>query len=138
MCVCVCVPNRCVRQYRDSRESRHAFNGLKYCTSISVVVLSFFQDRSDLLRAMWWAVSIVSTVCALLWDLKMDWGHPGWSVHAQRTDPNAASARSAPPTSTALCVLQVCAAPPEQRQQRVRAAGGRGGRGPDPPEQFRA
>jgi len=77
---------QCARAYRDSwangYERRHLFNASKYVCSLAVVVLSFFSSKSDSLRIAWWAVSISSTIFALAWDFRMDWGHPGFVVGA--------------------------------------------------------
>ena len=70
---------QCARGYYDGRcqQRRHLANGLKYCCSISVVVLSSLADGTH--TRAWLALSIISTVYALLWDVFIDWGlGPAW------------------------------------------------------------
>lgn len=60
---------QCCRAFWDSGEKRHCFNGLKYCTSMSVVLLSFVSNKEGngaltySYRA-WQLMSLVSTMCA--------------------------------------------------------------------------
>ncbi|KAL1519049.1 hypothetical protein AB1Y20_003317 [Prymnesium parvum] len=75
---------QCCRGFRDTRERKHLYNALKYCTSITVVTLSLYANSSDSIKSAWYAASIISTVYALVWDLKMDWGLPVCSIgHVQ-------------------------------------------------------
>lgn len=67
---------QCLRAYTTDKEARHLLNALKYCTSISVVVLSFLSGRTPALKPCWYLMSVASTLFAYIWDLKMDWGHP--------------------------------------------------------------
>lgn len=60
---------QCARAFYDKRKVKDAANGLKYCSSISVVLLSFTTYSS-----VWLAVSICSTVYGCSWDIFMDWG----------------------------------------------------------------
>ena len=76
---------QCARAYWDTRERKHVLNGLKYCTSIAVVVLSLFVDKVSGVDRVWWAMSIVSTLYALGWDLVMDWGHPLCTIRGFQT-----------------------------------------------------
>ena len=67
---------QCLRAYATDRETRHLFNSLKYCTSISVVVLSTLAGHNHALKPYWAVLACASTLFAYVWDLKMDWGHP--------------------------------------------------------------
>jgi hypothetical protein len=68
---------QCLRGYAADREARHLWNALKYCTSITVVVLSFWSTvEAPALKALWFGTACASTLFAYVWDLRMDWGHP--------------------------------------------------------------
>lgn len=65
---------QCARSYCDSRAKKHIFNGLKYCSSIIVICLSFTTYSKT-----WLAMAIFSTCYSYTWDILMDWGlGPDW------------------------------------------------------------
>lgn len=55
---------QCCRAFKDSGESRHCANALKYCMSTAVVMLSFISGRDGSYYAAWQLVSLASTMCA--------------------------------------------------------------------------
>mmetsp|Transcript_24782 Transcript_24782/g.51851 ORF Transcript_24782/g.51851 Transcript_24782/m.51851 type:complete len:228 (+) Transcript_24782:169-852(+) len=66
---------QCCRQYRDTRLRKHAFNALKYCTSIAVVALSLVSSSEHNKWAYaWTCVSVLSSLYTFWWDIHMDWG----------------------------------------------------------------
>ena len=75
---------QCLRAYADTRASRHLANALKYCTSISVVVLSFLSSRGEAFATCWLVASAVSSAFAFGWDVVMDWGLRPWAFATSR------------------------------------------------------
>lgn len=74
---------QCIRRYRDTREAfPHLANALKYSTSFFVVIFSSlsFVTGSHLGNTnnpyfyLWIIASILSSIFAYIWDVKMDWG----------------------------------------------------------------
>lgn len=74
---------QCIRRYRDTREAfPHLANALKYSTSFFVVIFSSlsFVTGSNLANTnnpyfyLWIVASIISSIFAYTWDVKMDWG----------------------------------------------------------------
>lgn len=63
---------QCARQFAATPVRRHALNCVKYCCSISVVVLSLASSRSASFHNAWWVMSVVSTFYAGAWDLYFD------------------------------------------------------------------
>jgi hypothetical protein len=60
-----------LRSYHDSKSRKHLFNALKYCTSLSTVLLSFVHGKWT---ALWVVMSVVSTAYTFTWDVLLDWG----------------------------------------------------------------
>ena len=79
---------QCVRGYLQDHETRHVANGLKYCVSIAVVVLSFWGKDDPTLKTIWFALAVCSTLFAYAWDIKMDWGHPALCAAADDDAPD--------------------------------------------------
>lgn len=52
----------------------HMFNTIKYLLSLTSAVLAYFYKQNNDLLPIWLVISIISTLYAYLWDLKMDWG----------------------------------------------------------------
>jgi hypothetical protein len=52
----------------------HMFNTIKYTFSLASSVLSYLYKQQSSLLAAWLVVSVISTLYAYVWDLKMDWG----------------------------------------------------------------
>lgn len=50
------------------------FNTIKYCFSLGSAVLAYVYKQNSTLLPAWLAVSIISTLYAYAWDLRMDWG----------------------------------------------------------------
>lgn len=78
---------QCLRRYRDSREAfPHLVNAGKYSTTFFVILFStlnvFFAIKSDGEEEesynpffyAWIASSVISSLYAYTWDIKMDWG----------------------------------------------------------------
>lgn len=74
---------QCIRRYRDTREAfPHLANALKYSTSFFVVIFSSlsFVTGSHLGSTnnpyfyLWIIASLISSIFAYIWDVKMDWG----------------------------------------------------------------
>lgn len=74
---------QCVRGFASSYSLKHVANGFKYCSSITVVALSFAAGQTT----TWRVVSVFSSLFAYFWDLHMDWGlGAGWlrrALHGQ-------------------------------------------------------
>mmetsp|Transcript_54553 Transcript_54553/g.119368 ORF Transcript_54553/g.119368 Transcript_54553/m.119368 type:complete len:681 (-) Transcript_54553:592-2634(-) len=62
---------QCVRRYQDTGEFRNLWNFGKYLASLSVVIVSSL-DRQSLAAIM--TVSLIATVYAGMWDIRLDWG----------------------------------------------------------------
>lgn len=70
-----------LRAYRDTRKSRHLFNGLKYCMSLSVTGVAIYRSvRGETLSStdsplgrLWLGLGVVTTLYAFFWDTVMDW-----------------------------------------------------------------
>mmetsp|Transcript_82879 Transcript_82879/g.130316 ORF Transcript_82879/g.130316 Transcript_82879/m.130316 type:complete len:432 (-) Transcript_82879:29-1324(-) len=60
---------QCVRSFIDSGRKKHIFNGLKYCSSITVIFLSLTDYTKT-----WFAMAIFSTCFSYTWDILQDWG----------------------------------------------------------------
>lgn len=75
---------QCLRRYRDSKEAfPHLVNAGKYSTTFFVVIFSTLRNYHAKEYAntfdnpysyCWIAAACVSTIYALTWDYKMDWG----------------------------------------------------------------
>ncbi|XP_067012139.2 solute carrier family 53 member 1 [Anabrus simplex] len=75
---------QCLRRYRDSREAfPHLVNAGKYSTTFLVVIFaalrSLYKDNYETIFDnpyfyMWVLASVVSSIYAYTWDIKMDWG----------------------------------------------------------------
>lgn len=52
----------------------HMFNTIKYGLSLGSAVLAYVYKLNSVLLPAWLAISIISTLYAYVWDLKMDWG----------------------------------------------------------------
>ena len=84
----ICLPAwwrfwQCIRRYRDSKEAfPHLVNAAKYSTTFVVVLFGwlngYFADPDggghSLLFYAWILSSVVSSLYAYTWDIKMDWG----------------------------------------------------------------
>lgn len=51
----------------------HMFNTIKYCFSLASAVLAYSYKLNSSLFPAWLTISIISTIYAYFWDLKMDW-----------------------------------------------------------------
>ena len=95
---------QCLRAYTDGgcTDRRQLFNGLKYCCSIGVVVLSTVADGSR--STSWLALSMISTVYALCWDIFIDWGlgPSRWRVRVHGEVPTASLPASRDPSVPAM------------------------------------
>lgn len=67
---------QCARQFVETGLAQHALNGIKYCCSMSVVILSLVSNLSAHLHNAWLVMGVTSTLFAGWWDLYFDWGHP--------------------------------------------------------------
>lgn len=75
---------QCLRRYRDSKEAfPHLVNAGKYSSTFAVVIFatlrsyyaSQYQNTFDNPYTILWIISsIVSSLYAYTWDIKMDWG----------------------------------------------------------------
>eukprot|EP00043_Microstomoeca_roanoka_P019928 m.232408 g.232408 ORF g.232408 m.232408 type:complete len:795 (+) comp17075_c13_seq1:234-2618(+) len=78
---------QCLRRYWDTKKAHHLHNGLKYTSSIIVVVFSTLagiakdsgwtvgeSSRGTALFVMWILACTVNTSYAMYWDFKNDWG----------------------------------------------------------------
>jgi len=85
--VIACLPAwlrfaQCLRRYRDTREKiPHLINALKYSTTFSVVIFSTLNavykdsyEQHNPFFYLWIISSIISSLYAYWWDMKMDWG----------------------------------------------------------------
>jgi len=85
--IVACIPAwmrfaQCLRRYRDTREAfPHLVNACKYTTTFFVVIFSTlykaYPDGSNGYNPffyLWIVCSVISSVFAYAWDIKMDWG----------------------------------------------------------------
>lgn len=63
---------QCLRLFVETMAAKHFFNGVKYASSIAVILLSFFPLTAR--HLVWWGVGIASATYACWWDIHMDWG----------------------------------------------------------------
>jgi len=85
--IVACIPAymrfaQCLRRYRDTKETfPHLVNAMKYTTTFFVVIFSTlyiaFPDVNNGYNPyfyLWIVFSVISSVYAYAWDIKMDWG----------------------------------------------------------------
>ena len=71
---------QCCRAYFDTRQPRHGWNALKYCTSMAVIFLSLLSSSNTQWYTAWAIVSAVSSVYAYIWDIVMDWVRTAYAL----------------------------------------------------------
>lgn len=72
----ICPSLQCVRRLFEERESVHAYNGLRYFTTIvAVLIRTAFEFRK---KIVWKVLALLSSAVAAIantyWDIVVDWG----------------------------------------------------------------
>ncbi|KAG0745260.1 hypothetical protein G6F62_005015 [Rhizopus arrhizus] len=67
---------QCLRRHKDSGESVHLVNGVKYITSIAAALVTGYRriHHSPLIEFFWIFCCAINSIYTSAWDIKMDWG----------------------------------------------------------------